>query len=191
MFKHIKKALGLICVALLCSRAGFAAEETGNVPPRDSTLVYVGTFTSTPASSKGIYLFSLSPAGGELKMTPLGVAAETPMPSFLALDAKRHLLFCANEIDTFEGKPNGAVSSFSIDPGTGKLKFLNQQPSMGTHPCHIVVDKTGKNVIVANYNSGSVAVLPVAKDGQIGEATCVIQDTGKSINPDRQAGPHA
>ena len=193
MFTLIRKTLGQICFALLCSQAAFAAEEPGgsSVPPENATRVYAGTFTGTPANSKGIYLFSLSSGGNEVKLTPLGVAAETPMPSFLTLDTKRRLLFCANEIDTFEGKPNGAVSAFSIDPATGKLKLINQQPSMGTHPCHIVLDKTGKNVIVANYNSGSVAVFPVSTDGHIGEATCVIQDTGKSVNPDRQAGPHA
>jgi 6-phosphogluconolactonase len=193
MFKPIRKILGLLCIASLCFRAAFAGEEPGvnNVPAKKATLVYVGTFTGTPANSKGIYLYSLTSAVNELKFAPLGVAAETPMPAFLALDAKRRLLFCANEIDTFEGKPNGAVSAFSIDPATGKLKLINQQPSMGTHPCHIVLDKTGKNVIVANYNSGSVAVFPVSADGHIGEATCVIQDTGKSVNPDRQAGPHA
>lgn len=187
MFKRFKRISGLLCIALLSCQIAFAADVSDAI----GTLVYVGTFTGTPANSKGIYLFSLSSADNELKMAPLGVAAETASPSFLALDAKRHLLFCANEIDTFEGKPNGAVTAFSIDPVTGKLKFINQQPSMGTHPCHIVLDKTGKNVIVANYNSGSVAVLPVAADGQIGEATCVIEDTGSSVNPTRQAGPHA
>lgn len=193
MFKRSNQFPGLVCVALLASCAAFAAEVSDiiAIPPRDATLVYLGTFTGTPADSKGIYLFSMSSADSEMKLTPLGVAAETPMPAFLALDAKRRLLFCANEIDTFEGKPNGAVSSFAIEPATGKLKFINQQPSMGTHPCHVLLDKTGRNLIVANYNSGSVAVLPVSEDGRIGEATCVIQDTGKSVNPVRQAGPHA
>lgn len=180
-------------MALLWCRSTSGADlsDTIVVPPKNSTLVYAGTFTGTPANSKGIYLFALSSAGDVIKLTPLGVAAETASPTFLALDVKRHLLFCANEIDTFQGKPNGSVSAFSIDPVNGKLKLINQQPSMGTHPCHIVLDKTGMNVIVANYNSGSVAVLPVAADGHIGEATCVIQDTGSSVNPIRQAGPHA
>lgn len=193
MYKRFQQISSLICITLLSSRIALAVDTSDAVvvPPKNSTLVYVGTFTGTPAHSKGIYLFSLSSAGNEMKLTPLGLAAETPMPSFLALDAKRRLLFCANEIDTFEGKPNGAVSAFSIDPVSGKLKLINQQPSMGTHPCHIVLDKTGKNVIVANYNSGSVAVFPVSEDGHIGEATCVIQDTGSSVNPDRQAAPHA
>jgi 6-phosphogluconolactonase len=53
------------------------------------------------------------------------------------------------------------------------------------------LDKTGRNVIVANYSSGNVAVLPVAADGRLGEATSVVQDTGKGPNLQRQKGPHA
>jgi 6-phosphogluconolactonase len=122
---------------------------------------------------------------------PLGLAAEAQNPSFLTLDTKRRLLFCANETDTFNGKPGGAVSAFSIDSATGKLKLINQQPSMGAGPCHVTLDKTGKNLLVANYNSGSAAVFPVAADGRIGEATSVMQHSGKGPNPKRQEGPHA
>ncbi|HEX2476783.1 MAG TPA: lactonase family protein, partial [Lacipirellulaceae bacterium] len=74
---------------------------------------------------------------------------------------------------------------------TGKLKLLNQQSSMGTGPCHLILDRTGRHVFVANYGSGSVAVLPVAADGRLGEATDVVQHEGKSVNPQRQEGPHA
>jgi 6-phosphogluconolactonase len=84
----------------------------------------------------------------------------------------------------------GAVSSFSI-AGDGKLKPINQTSSGGSGPCHLVLDKSGKNLLVANYGSGSVAVIPVAADGKLGEATCVIQHHGKSVNPQRQEGPHA
>jgi 6-phosphogluconolactonase len=34
-------------------------------------------------------------------------------------------------------------------------------------------------------------VLPVAADGKLGAPTDVVQHTGKSINPERQTGPHA
>src|SRR5262245_3440308 len=76
-----------------------------------ATLVYVGTYTS--AKSKGIYLFRMRPenagASERVALEPIGVAAETPNPSFLALDPKRRLLFAVNELDTFQGKPTGAV----------------------------------------------------------------------------------
>lgn len=190
MSKILRAVLGLLAAALLSCGVAFGAELTAsNLPPKHATLVYVGTFTDTPANSKGIYLFWLRPGNGDESrnraLVPLGLAAETPCPSFLALDSKRHLLFCANEINA------GTVSAFAIDPGTGKLTFLNQRASMGRRPAHIALDQTRRNVVVANYNNGTVAVLPVSADGRLGEATCAVQDTGTSINSARQAGPHA
>ena len=55
----------------------------------------------------------------------------------------------------------------------------------------MVVDKTGRFVLVANYVGGNVAVLPVRRDGSLGEATDMKQDAGSSINTERQEGPHA
>jgi len=126
-----------------------------------------------------------------IAVVPLGLAVETPNPSFIELDPTRRLLFAVNELNEFEGKPTGAVSAFSIDRESGMLKLLNQRPSMGTGPCHLVLDRARRNLFVANYGSGSVAVLPVAADGRLGAATSVIQHAGSSINPERQKGPHA
>jgi 6-phosphogluconolactonase len=172
---------------------GHAAESSRAVDLAKDTLVYVGTYTGP--KSKGIDLFWLRTDGNDVSqnitLVPLGLAAETPNPSFLALDAKRRLIFAVNEVSNFGGKPTGAISAFAIDPATGKLKLINQQPSMGGGPCHLTLDQEGKNVLVANYNTGSVAVLPIAADGKLGEATSVIQHSGKSVHPQRQKGPHA
>lgn len=74
---------------------------------------------------------------------------------------------------------------------TGKLKKLNQQSSLGTASCFLDIDKSGKAVVVANYSTGSVASLPVKKDGTLGKATSFIQHTGSSVDPGRQKEPHA
>jgi 6-phosphogluconolactonase len=156
------------------------------------TFVYIGTYTKT---GKGIYLFRLQAENLEvpqnITLVPLGVAAETPNPSFFEIDLKRRLLFTVNEIGEFEGKQAGAVSAFSIDSDTGKLALINQRSSVGTGPCHLTLDKSGRHVLVANYGGGSVAVLPVASDGRLGDATSFVQHSGSSINPERQKGPHA
>jgi 6-phosphogluconolactonase len=161
----------------------------------NETLVYVGTYTRGRSPGKGIYLFSLQfehlEVPQNITLVPLGVAAETPNPSFIELDLKRRLLFAVNETDTFEGQRTGSVSAFSIDAAKGTLTLLNQQPSKGTGPCHLVLDKDRRHVLVANYGGGSVAVLPVAADGRLGAATDVVQHTGKSVDPSRQTGPHA
>jgi 6-phosphogluconolactonase len=92
---------------------------------------------------------------------------------------------------SFAGRKTGSVSGYAVIPETGKLKPLNSQPSGGPGPCHVTVDKEGKNLLVANYSGGSVAVLPIADDGSLKEPSCVIQHKGTGPNKSRQEGPHA
>jgi 6-phosphogluconolactonase len=96
-----------------------------------------------------------------------------------------------NELKEFEGATSGAVSAFRIDPDGGALTLLNMKPSHGTDPCHLVVDPSGRFVLVANFMSGSVCVLPIGPDGSLGDATDVVQHHGSSVDPVRQSGPHA
>jgi 6-phosphogluconolactonase len=152
-----------------------------------SMFVYIGTYTG--AKSKGIYLLRLDSRTGTL--TFVGLAAETPSPSFLTLHPNRRFLYAVNEIDEFAGKKSGAVSAFAIQPDSGMLRLLNQQPSEGDGPCHITVDRSGKCVLIANYGGGSVAVLPIHDDGQLSPATAFIQHKGSGVDRSRQEGPHA
>jgi 6-phosphogluconolactonase len=157
------------------------------------TFVYVGTYTGP--KSKGIYLFRLQTDNLEVSqnitLVPLGLAAETPSPSFFDIDLAHRRLYAVNELSEFEGKPGGGVSAFAIDASSGMLKLLNQRSSMGSGPCHIVSDQNHRHVLVANYGSGSVAVLPVNADGTLGAASDVAQHNGRSVNRERQNGPHA
>src|SRR5688572_30820114 len=147
---------------------------------RADYLVYVGTYTGQ--KSKGIYAFRMSKDG---KLAPLGLVAETPSPSFLAIHPNEKYLYAANE------KNDGTVSAFAIDGASGKLNLLNDQPSHGGGPCHVIVDETGKTLMVANYGAGSIAAYPISKDGRLGEATAKIQHQGSSVDTRRQKGPHA
>jgi 6-phosphogluconolactonase len=149
--------------------------------------VYVGTYTDT--TSKGIYRFTLDPKTGATTSPVL--AAETKNPSFLALHPNGRFLYAVGEMDSFNGKKGGAVSAFAIDPKTGDLKLLNRQPSEGTGPCHLVVDGAGKNVLVANYGGGNVAVLPLGADGRLAPAASVAMHEGSGPNKGRQEKPHA
>lgn len=135
------------------------------------TLVFIGTHGDT---GKGIHVFRLQSAGTEVfqnvTLVPMGLAAETPNPTVFELDARRRVLFTVNEIEEFEGRPSGSVSAYVVD-ATGRLQLLNRRASMGTRPCHLVLDKDGRHVLVANCGSGSIAVFPVAADGSLGPAT--------------------
>lgn len=161
-------------------------------------LVFIGTYTEDilfgtgkilHSKSEGIHVYKFEPASGSLE--PFAIIEAGPNPSFLTFDPSHRFLYAVNELKQYGGVPAGAVSAFSVDPFTGSLKFLNRQPSHGTDPCHLVVDKTGKNVLVANYSSGTVCVLPIQPDGSLGEAVEVVQHQGSSLDPVRQTGTHA
>jgi len=151
-------------------------------------LAFVGTYT-TKTTSKGIYAYRFDPGKGQL--TAIGVAAETVDPSFLAVHPNGRFLYAVNEIGNFNGETSGAVSAFAIEAKTGSLKFLNQVPTRGAGPCYVSLDKTGAYVLVANYDSGSIASFPVHFDGSLGTASGFVQHSGFGPNKDRQAGPHA
>lgn len=165
-----------------------ASEQTAQTPsiPAEGYFVYIGTYTG--GQSKGIYLCRMD-AGGRL--SPAELVAETPNPSFVAASPDGRFLYAVNEIAMFEGKQTGAVAAYAIDPATGHLIALNRKPSMGTGPCYVSLDRTGRTVFVANYGSGSVAALPVADDGSLGNATVSVQHHGFSVDRARQEGPHA
>jgi 6-phosphogluconolactonase len=162
------------------------AQQSG--PARQ--YVFVGTYTGNQeGASKGIYRLELDTATG--KLSKLEVAAPAVNPSFLAVHPSRRFLYAVSEVSGTDAQKSGAIAAFALDPRTGNLTALNQQSSKGSGPCHLVVDKAGRHVLAANYNSGSVCVLPIGEDGKLGEATGFVQHQGSSVNKQRQAGPHA
>jgi 6-phosphogluconolactonase len=184
IIRHSLRTVVALLALLLSTLAAAAA------PPakQGQYLFYVGTDTEEGSKSKGIYAYRYDANTNQI--TPLGLAAETTNPSFLALHANGRFLYAVNSVGNYKGPNSGGVSAFSIDRATGKLTFLNEVPSRGADPCYISVDQTGKYVLVANYAGGSVAVFPVLADGKLGEATAFVQHTGHGTNPQRQEGPH-
>ena len=178
-------------ILAVASGPRFLSAEAKKMTPASSYLVYVGTYTAT--TSKGIYNYRFDPHSG--KLTPIGVAAEQANPSFMVTDPQHRFLYAATEMGQEPGassyKKNGSISSYSIDRKTGALTFLNKVDAGGGGSCHLVVDKTGKMLFVANYGSGNVASFAIKPDGSIGERTGFDQHTGSSVDPARQKGPHA
>ena len=158
-----------------------------NQPSAAPILVYIGTYTGP--KSQGIYRTRLDPRTGGLTAPEL--VATTANPSFLAVHPNCQFLYAVNEMWNPAGSPSPSVTAFGIAADTGLLTYLNAQPTGGAGPCHLVVDPTGKNVLVANYGGGSLAVLPIDAAGRLGAATAFIQHFGASVNPKRQSAPHA
>src|SRR5215471_7139600 len=175
--------------ALLTAALSLAAQTPGN----SQFFLYAGTSTNH-GTSKGIYAYRYDSTNG--KTEPLGLAAESASPSFLAVDPNHRFLYSVNEISNFAvpgapaGTRAGSVTAFAIDEKTGHLTQLNAVSSKGGGPTHLSVDRSGKWVAAANYGGGSVALFPVQSDGKLGEATGFAQHTGASVTP-RQTAPHA
>lgn len=154
---------------------------------QEKQRMYIGTYTDR--GSEGIYSCEFNPETGALSSPEL--AAATVNPSFITIDPQGKYLYAVNETDTFETAPVGAISVFEINHKTGKLKFLQKVSSLGAAPCHLSMDKTGKYLLVANYNGGNFAVFPVGEDGLLGKNTAFVQSSGSGPNPGRQTAPHA
>ncbi|WP_417395511.1 lactonase family protein [Gimesia chilikensis] len=169
---------GSVCSTLLTQTASGAEQYR----------VYVGTYTRG-SDSKGIYQLLLDGKTG--KLTHVDVTENSVNPSFLAISPDQKYLYAVNEINDFEGQKAGAVSAYAIAADSGKLTFLNQHSSRGGSPCHLVVDATGKFVLVANYSGGNICTLPIQKDGSLGPSSAFVQHTGSSVNAARQKAPHA
>ena len=149
-------------------------------PSQPRYFLYVGTY------EKGIYAFDYSP--DEPSFKALGRAGDITNPSFLVADPRNRYLYAVSEL---EGNKNGAAGAFSMDRKNGSLKALNTASTAGIAPCHLAVDRTSRFLAVANYGSGSVAGFHLERDGSLGAMSSLASATGSSVNPKRQAGPHA
>lgn len=148
----------------------------------DIKTAYVGTYTG--AESQGIYAISFDDESGEIKL--LGLAAETANPSFLAVHKNGKYVYAVNE------SGDGGLSAFRRNEADFRLEPINQKPSGGGAPCHLVVDETGKNLLVANYSGGSVSVTRInLKDGSLTEQSAFVQHKGSGVDKKRQTAPHA
>lgn len=153
----------------------------------DEWHVYFGTYTGE--KSRGIYSARFDTETGHLSQPQLAV--EMQNPSFLAVHPKGKFLYAAGETDGFEGKHEGSVSAYAIDPKSGVLKYLDRRGSGGSYPCHLSLDWKGKCLLVANYGSGSLAAFSVDRFGKFSASRSIVQHQGSSVDPQRQTGPHA
>ncbi len=159
--------------------ASLLAMQTLTAQPMD---VYFGTYNKA-GFPEGIYHAVFDLKTGSLSNPELAASASDP--TFIEIHPNAKFLYSVTE------RNPGVVSSFAIDPETKKLRLINSSKSCGKGPCHISISADGRVLLVANYGSGSVASIPINKDGSLAEAATAIQHTGSSINPKRQEGPHA
>jgi 3-carboxymuconate cyclase len=159
------------------------AAETPQPRAAKTYRAYVGNYT-TKTESKGIYQFNFDSGTG--KMSAYELAGETKDPSWVIVHPGGKYLYAANEMDH-----GSTISAFVVDPKSGKLTLLNQQPAQGEGPCHLAFDRTGKFLLTANYSTGNAVVYPILADGKLGEPTASVTDQGQPGPHQHQKGPHA
>jgi 6-phosphogluconolactonase (cycloisomerase 2 family) len=156
--------------ALLMTAPAFAQ------PAGKPAYAYVGSFTSAErkARGNGINVFRMDPATGA--WTHVQQLGDLVNPSFLVLSRDQRTLYSVH------GDENHATA-FVVDPQNGTIRLLGRADTGGKNGVRQTLDPTGKFLIVANYASGTVAVLPVAEDGSLKDQTQIMQCKGTP-------GPH-
>jgi 6-phosphogluconolactonase len=147
--------------------------SASSAPPKDST------------GSKGIYVYRWDAATGQA--TLLSHTTGVVNPSFLDIAPDGQHVYAATETRTTGA---GSISAFSLDRGSGTLRFINKVPAGGDNPVYVAVHRSGRWVALANYTGGSLSVFPIKADGSLLPYVQNIQHTGHSINPARQEKAH-
>ncbi len=132
----------------------------------------------------GIYTAVLDLESGQLG--PVEHIASVPGTGILALHAGGCHLYSTGRDTELDGAKSGTVHAFEIPESGGPLIPLGSMPSGGSHTCYLALDRSGANLLVANYLGGSCAVIPLKPDGSLSPASSVQKHTGSSVHPKRQ-----
>lgn len=149
--RHLLVASLSLLAASACAQAQYA---------------WVGTYNP---NGEGLYRFTVEAKTGALSNRTL----VSSLPNVAQLTASRDgkTLYAASEVE------KGVVQAWRV-AANGELTELNQVSSGGAGPVYLSLTPDGRHLLVANYVSGTTAVLPVQEDGRLGEAVDVHQDQG-------------
>jgi len=163
-------------VATIAAGGCAAAGGSGAATRRTPMFAYVGCYTSKERNGKGegITVYRIDPATGQ--WSEVQVVRELVNPSWLTLDRQQRFLYAAHG-------DGGEATAFAIDRDGGRLSLLNRQPTDGRNGVRLGIDASNRFVVLANYSTGTVAVLPINPDGTLGRLTDLVTLEGKP-------GPH-
>ncbi|HLP05336.1 MAG TPA: lactonase family protein [Paludibacter sp.] len=140
----------------------------------------LGTYTHE-GKSEGIYSYVVDTQNWTFERKDVQSGIQNP--SYLAFSPDCKFVYSVSE-----GDEGSAVYAYSFGTESGKLKFINSSLTRGAAPCFIL--STGKHVVTANYNGGSISVFGQNSDGSLTGLKQIIRHTGHSINAERQGEPH-
>ncbi len=147
---------------------------------------YIGTYFKNGVG--GIYRSALSLADGSMAEPKLVASVENA--SFLAIHPTLDVLYAVSELRRGSEREGASVLAFKILPG-GDLESIGRVSSAGDGPCYVSTNGAGTVAMAANYGSGSIAMIMLDENGSLRGEPFGVQHQGKSVDPSRQAGPHA
>src|SRR5882724_4969539 len=158
-----RKIAGIVTVATALFAGEAPAQPVSPLPGVER--FYVGTYSGQ------IWEVSLNLATGKFIATNLA-ASLGGAPSFIAITPNRKYLYAVDE-------NNNLAIAYVINPTNGLLTKTNSMPSGGQQPPFIIADKSGSNVVVANYGDGWVTVFPINQtNGKLGTNTAHYDSLG-------------
>lgn len=139
-------------------------------------FAYVGSFTTAQRKARGdgIHVYRMDAATGA--WAHVEHVADLVNPSFLVLSHDQRFLYSVHGDSDY-------VSAFALDPQTGQARLINRAASGGSNGVRQAIDPNSRFLVVANYASGNVAVLPIAPDGSLNDQHQLVALAGKP-------GPH-
>jgi 6-phosphogluconolactonase (cycloisomerase 2 family) len=139
-------------------------------------FAYVGSYTTKERNGhgEGINVYQVDPGTGN--WTHVQLLKDVVNPSFLTLDERQRFLYSAHG-------DGDEATAFQIDAPSGRLSVLNRQPTGGKNGVSLDVDPTNRFLVLANYSSGTVAVLPINPDGSLAKLSDLVTLPGTP-------GPH-
>jgi 6-phosphogluconolactonase len=140
------------------------------------SFAYVGCYTTKERNGRGegINVYRIDPASGS--WTHVQLLKDVVNPSWLTFDQRRRFLYSAHG-------DGGEATAYQIDEPSGRLTVLNRQATSGKNGVRLAVDPANRYLVLANYSSGTVAVLPINADGSLGPLSDLPSLPGKP-------GPH-
>jgi 6-phosphogluconolactonase len=150
-------------------------------------VLYIGSYA--PADQPGIHACTFDETSGEL--AEHSSFAGIVNPSYVLVHPNGRRLYAVSETSQRQDGAPGAVWALNCTREPWRMQPINSRASGGDWPCHLEMNATGQQLLVSNYGSGTVSVLPVLPDGALGEMTDLVQHKGSGPNPERKARPHA
>jgi 6-phosphogluconolactonase len=144
-----------------------------------ATVVYVSN-----AGTKEIFVFAMDRDSGDLTLNERVAVPGTDKPSPtsmpMAVDPGRRYLYAALRSPPFP------VSSFAIEPASGRLAHLGTAP-LPDSMAYITTDRSGRFLLSASYPGAKLAINPIDGAGRVGgeptqllstrpKAHCVVVD---------------